>query len=149
MRKFVLDTNIVLHYLRASQLSKKIEAQLSLLDPTNILMISSVTLGELEGFMQRNEWGQAKTQRMKALINRFIVIDVSAADADLMKAYATIWNYSKNALPSDKLGKSVGIGQNDVWIAALARTAGAELVTTDGDFDHLHGKWVNVHKFAV
>lgn len=148
MQKFVLDTNIVLHYVRASALYRKVEDRLSLLNKEAILMISSVTLGELEGLMQRNAWGKTKVKRMKSLIDRLIVIDVSAADGELMQAYATIWNYSKNALPSDKLGKSIGIGQNDVWIAALTRTAGAELVTTDSDFDHLNQKWITVHKIS-
>lgn len=61
--------------------------------------------------------------------------------------YATLWNYSKNSLPGDKLGQSVGIKQNDTWIAALTRTVNAELVTTDGDFNHLHQKWLTVHKY--
>ena len=51
------------------------------------------------------------------------------------------------ASPGHKLGKPIGIGQNDVWIAALAKTANAELVTIDGDFEHLNNTWINVHKF--
>lgn len=101
----------------------------------------------MEGFVQRQEWGQAKINRLKKLVEKIAVIDIAAADDQLMNAYATLWNYSKNALPGDKLGKSIGIGQNDVWIAALAHTAKAALVTTDGDFDHLNGKWITVHKF--
>ena len=80
-------------------------------------------------------------------MDKLIVIDIAAADDQLMHAYATLWNYSKNALPGDKLGKSIGIGQNDVWIVALAHTTRAALVTTDGDFDHLNEKWITVHKF--
>ena len=82
-------------------------------------------------------------------MEKLIVIDISAVDDQLMDAYATLWNYSKNTLPDDKLGQSIGIGQNDVWIAALAHTAKAELVTTDGDFDHLNGKWITVHRFNI
>lgn len=29
------------------------------------------------------------------------------------------------------------MGKNDLWIAASAKAAGATLLTTDGDFDHL------------
>jgi predicted nuclease of predicted toxin-antitoxin system len=32
----------------------------------------------------------------------------------------------------------VGIGQNDLWIAATAWVTKAALITTDSDFDHLH-----------
>lgn len=51
-----------------------------------------------------------------------------------LKTEQTGNNYSKNSLPGDKPGKSTGIGQNDVCIAALTKTANAELVTIDGDF---------------
>lgn len=147
MRKFVLDTNILLHYVRQSELAQEVERELNLLSQNAIPMIASVSIGEMEGFVQRQEWGQAKINRLKKLVEKIAVIDIAAADDQLMNAYATLWNYSKNALPGDKLGKSIGIGQNDVWIAALAHTAKAALVTTDGDFDHLNGKWITVHKF--
>lgn len=147
MRKFVLDTNILLHYVRQSELAQEVERELNLLSKDAIPMIASVSIGEMEGFVQRQEWGQAKINRLKKLVEKIAVIDIAAADDQLMNAYATLWNYSKNALPGDKLGKSIGIGQNDVWIAALAHTAKAALVTTDGDFDHLNGKWITVHKF--
>lgn len=139
MRKFVLDTNILLHYVRQSELAQEVERELNLLSQNAIPMIASVSIDEMEGFVQRQEWGQAKINRLKKLVEKIAVIDIAAADDQLMNAYATLWNYSKNALPGDKLGKSIGIGQNDVWIAAL--------VTTDGDFDHLNGKWITVHKF--
>ncbi|MDD2284898.1 MAG: PIN domain-containing protein [Paludibacter sp.] len=147
MRKFVLDTNILLHYVRQSELAQEVERELNLISQNAIPMIASVSIGEMEGFVQRQEWGQAKINRLKKLVEKIAVIDIAAADDQLMNAYATLWNYSKNALPGDKLGKSIGIGQNDVWIAALAHTAKAALVTTDGDFDHLNGKWITVHKF--
>lgn len=147
MRKFVLDTNILLHYVRQSELAQEVERELNLISQNAIPMIASVSKGEMEGFVQRQEWGQAKINRLKKLVEKIAVIDIAAADDQLMNAYATLWNYSKNALPGDKLGNSIGIGQNDVWIAALAHTAKAALVTTDGDFDHLNGKWITVHKF--
>jgi len=112
-------------------------------------MIASVSIGEMEGFVQRQQWGRAKVNRLKKLVEKIAVIDIAAADNQLMNAYATLWNYSKNALPGDKLGKPIGIGQNDVWIAALAHTAKAALVTTDGDFEHLNGKWITIHTFKT
>lgn len=147
MRKFVLDTSILLHYVRQSKLAQEVERELNLLSKDAIPMIASVSIGEMEGFVQRQQWGQPKINRLKKLVEKTIVIDIAGADDQLMNAYATLWNYSKNALPGDKLGKSIGIGQNDVWIAALAHTAKAALVTTDGDFDHLNEKWITVHKF--
>jgi len=34
------------------------------------------------------------------------------------------------------------MGENDIWIAATAKVTGAVLLTTDKDFDHLHGKYL-------
>jgi len=147
MKKFVLDTGIILHYVRQSDLSQKIESELNLLSQNVVPVVASVSIGEIESFVQRGQWGEKKIKRLKTLISKIVVIDITAEDEQLMKSYATLWNYSKNNLPGDKLGKSIGIGQNDVWIAALAKTANAELVTIDGDFEHLNNKWLTVHKF--
>lgn len=39
------------------------------------------------------------------------------------------------------------MGKNDIWIAATALVAKAELLTIDNDFDHLNGKYIKVAKF--
>jgi tRNA(fMet)-specific endonuclease VapC len=39
------------------------------------------------------------------------------------------------------------MGKNDLWIAATAFVANAELVTMDGDFDHLNDEFLKVHKY--
>lgn len=149
MRKYVLDTSILLHYVRHSDLARQVEDKLSLLAKDAVPIIASVTVGEMQGFVQRQQWGASKVKRLKKLVEKMILVDIAAVDDELMNAYATIWNYSKNTLPGNKLGHSIGIGQNDVWIAALARAAKAELVTTDGDFSHLNDKWITVHTFKT
>jgi predicted nucleic acid-binding protein len=37
---------------------------------------------------------------------------------------------------------AMSMKQNDLWIAATAVATGATLVTTDKDFDHLNGLWL-------
>jgi predicted nucleic acid-binding protein len=37
-------------------------------------------------------------------------------------------------------------GKNDIWIAATAHAGKATLITTDGDFDHLNGRFITVVK---
>jgi predicted nucleic acid-binding protein len=39
------------------------------------------------------------------------------------------------------------MGKNDLWIAATAHAMDAMLLTTDGDFDHLHNVFFEVQKF--
>ena len=147
MKKFILDTGIILHYVRQSDLSQKIESELNLLSQKVVPVVASVSIGEIEGFIQCGQWGEKKIKRLKSLISKIVVIDITAEDEELMKSYATLLNYSKNSLPGNKLGKSIGIGQNDVWITALAKTANAELVTIDGDFEHLNNKWIRYISF--
>ena len=38
------------------------------------------------------------------------------------------------------------MGKNDLWIASLAALLGLQLVTTDGDFDHLNNVFFPVRK---
>jgi len=41
------------------------------------------------------------------------------------------------------------MGKNDLWIAATAYTLNATLVTTDTDFDHLDGEFIEVNFYRV
>lgn len=54
---YLLDTNIVLIYARNNDLTKNIEQQLSLLNGSNNLIISVVTVGEAKAFAKKNNWG--------------------------------------------------------------------------------------------
>lgn len=149
MQRYLLDTNVLLHYIRGKEKFKSIETQVNLLNGQSLPLISSVTIGEIKAFIQRQQWGKSKVERFSNLLDKMFVIDVAAQDEDLMQAYATIWNYSKNTLPEQPLGKSIGIPQNDVWIAATAKAANAIMLTTDGDFDHLDNKYISVLKFSA
>ena len=149
MKKFVLDTGILLHYIRESKLAKDIERELKLMARDSIPIISAVSVGEIEGFCQRQRWSESKIAAMKRILSKVLIINISGHDNLLMETYATLWNYSKNALPENKTGQSIGIGQNDVWIAATAKVADAALVTTNGDFDHLNGNWIRVFKYSL
>jgi hypothetical protein len=78
------------------------------------------------------------------------VIDIKSADNKLMEGYAFVDSYSKGRLPDPSgnllSGSSKKMGKNDLWIAATAFALGVSLMTTDGDFDHLNGKLLNVIK---
>ena len=40
------------------------------------------------------------------------------------------------------------MGKNDLWIAATASILGAQLITTDADFDHLGGTFLKVGRVS-
>ena len=45
---YLLDTNILLIYLRPSPIKEKLEQRFQLFDPANTLLISVVTVGEIK-----------------------------------------------------------------------------------------------------
>jgi len=51
---YILDTNIVLTYLRNNQLARNLEQKLDLLSGQHTLVISVVSIGELKSIAKRN-----------------------------------------------------------------------------------------------
>ena len=57
-------------------------------------------------------------------------------DLSLLKMYGQIDHHSNG-------GSSRPMGKNDAWIAATANVSKMVLITTDKDFDHLDGTFLN------
>jgi predicted nucleic acid-binding protein len=60
--------------------------------------------------------------------------------------------YSKHKDPVRKYPagySSNTVGKNDLWIAATAHITHSTLVSTDGDFDHFDGVFVDVIKLNL
>lgn len=104
-------------------------------------------MGEILSFGLQKNWGQAKLEILKNLFSKLVVLDINSNDEKLLETYAEIDAYSKNKLSSDKFGRSITMGKNDLWIASTAKVANATLLTVDGDFDHLNGKYITVKKY--
>lgn len=147
MRRYLLDTGILIHYARKSMLYQQIEDAENLTHQDCLPIISVVTYGEILSFATQNNWGQAKTQAIQTLLSKLVIIDINSVDQNLLQAYSDIDAYSKNKLPGNSLGTSVTMGKNDIWIAATAKVANATLLTVDGDFNHLNGKFITVKKY--
>lgn len=147
MRRYVLDTGILVHYVRQSPLYQTIEKNEKLTEQDCVPFISVVTMGEILSFGIQQNWRQAQLQSLKNLFSKLVVLDINSNDNKLLDTYAEIDSYSKNKLPQDKLGRSITMGKNDLWIASTARVANATLLTIDGDFDHLNGKYLTVKKY--
>ena len=124
---YLLDTNILVHFVRASRLWTRIRGKYGLLtaDPTPLLSV--VSHGELRSLSMRRRWAGRKLDQLEFGLGFFRMQTIDAPD--VIRAYALI----------DSFSASMGIkmGKNDVWIAATAAVTGATLLTTDRDFDHL------------
>jgi tRNA(fMet)-specific endonuclease VapC len=123
----LLDTNILVHYIRDNALARRIEATYSLRVQTPGPIISVVTEGEIESLALQLNWGAQRCRRLRDLLGRFISVPLDFAG--VIEAYARISTHTRNA--------GVPMGDNDLWIAATAHATGARLLTTDKDFDHL------------
>jgi tRNA(fMet)-specific endonuclease VapC len=150
MINVVIDTCVIIHIVRDSPTGKNCLVQLASIDPNPNIIISVVTKAELESFSRQNNWGENKLAKLNTFFQIATVIDIKSADNKLMEGYAFVDSYSKGRLPDPSgnllSGSSKKMGKNDLWIAATAFALGLSLMTTDGDFDHLNGKLLNVIK---
>ncbi|WP_437733709.1 PIN domain-containing protein [Sorangium sp. So ce1335] len=129
----LLDTVVVLHLVRGNETGRRIDAAMGLSGRgAERPLISIITVGEALGFAQHRGWGEDKTERLRAYLEQFIAIDIN--DESVFDAYAAMHAYL--------IRKGRKLSDNDVWIAACAQAASATLITTDKDFDPLHGEFI-------
>ncbi|WP_437646673.1 type II toxin-antitoxin system VapC family toxin [Sorangium sp. So ce362] len=128
----LLDTVIILHLVRGNEIGRRIDAAMGLGERAERPLISIVTVGEALGFAQYRGWGGDKTGRLCAYLEQFVPIDVN--DEAVLEGYAAMHAYL--------VRKGRKLSDNDIWIASCARAASATLITTDKDFDPLHGEFI-------
>ena len=122
-KTYLLDTNVLLHWVRGSTVAQNIDAQFQLSASAFRPPICEVTLGEMAAFAAGNGWGAAKQQKLTELKTRLVAVDIS--DSRVIDAYA---EYSTLAKTN---GWAIFHDKNDLWIAAATRVSGATLLTTD------------------
>jgi tRNA(fMet)-specific endonuclease VapC len=135
---FVLDTTTVLHLIRGKELGKQIDAAFGLTTALHRQTVSIITHGELRVLAERNNWGPAKQKALAAALDNLVTINIDT-DA-FIDAYVRIEEACRNSAGGERK-----MGQNDMWIAATALVTGMPLITTDKDFNHLHGRVITVH----
>ena len=147
--RYFLDTNILLHYLRGTELSTRIDQQYSPLDSTiNEAIISVVNVGEIRAIAKMNHWGQRRMEKIDLLFEELLITDINTED--LIERYAEIDAFSHDKIIGKSLGRSArNMGKNDLWIAATASILNATLLTTDQDFNHLHSEYLNLEFIRV
>lgn len=145
MAKYLLDTGILLGYVRAVDYAKYVEQTFELMAPTNISYISIVTVGEIYSLAAQLHWGDKKRKVVESLLNEIYSIDIN--HQDILERYAEIDAFSQGRHVERKLPEGMSsrnMGKNDLWIAATASVLNAKLLTTDRDFDHLHKEFLEV-----
>ncbi|MEY4936458.1 MAG: hypothetical protein RIS64_2817 [Bacteroidota bacterium] len=146
--RYVLDTNILLHYLRASAVATKIDLNYNPLSAVNEAIVCVVSVGEIKALAKINHWGRSRLEQFELLLEELIVTDIHAED--ILERYAEIDAFSNGKLLGRPLGMSSrNMGKNDLWIAATASVLDATLLTTDLDFTHLHNEFLQLECIKV
>jgi tRNA(fMet)-specific endonuclease VapC len=145
MQKFVLDTGIILGYVRAAVYAEYVEKKYALFSPPNIPLISIVSKGEIYSLAIQFHWGAGKLKVLDDLLRKLPVVDIS--DDQILRRYSEIDAYSlgkdlTRRLPKGQTARAMG--KNDLWIAATASVLKAKLIAIDHDFDHLDKVFLDV-----
>ena len=125
----LLDTNIFVNLIRDNAIGQRLKRERQFLMTEVVPAYCIVTEGELRSLALQWAWGHDKLEQMRYLLDYFRPISIE--NPETIQAYAVIDAQSKS--------QGLTMGKNDVWIAAAAYVTGFELLTTDRDFDHLHG----------
>lgn len=140
---YILDTNLVLTYLRDNEQSRKLEEDLQLLSGRHNLIFSVVSVGELKSIAKRNRWGSRRVNEMLEVLSDFLIADIN--NDDVIERYAEIDTYSQGKLIGSRVNFTArNMGKNDIWIAATASVLDIPLITTDKDFKHLRDNYIKL-----
>ena len=141
---YLLDTNILLHFVRSSQQSETWNQTYQFFDSQNILHTSMISVGEIESLAHQLSWGDVKRQKLADILRRTKIVNLNETTA---LTYARIDAYSQNKLKNNPLPTGLtarNMGKNDIWLAATAHLGDCQFVTTDHDFDHLQGVYIDL-----
>ncbi|MGB1206217.1 MAG: type II toxin-antitoxin system VapC family toxin [Chitinophagales bacterium] len=148
MNRYVLDTNILIIYIRDKQIKQFVEEKYHPFDPPNLPLVSIVSVGELKAFALMNKWGNKRLSKIETFLEQAIITDINSRD--IINKYAEIDAFSQGRLENKPLGLSArNMGKNDIWIAATASVTDSILLTTDRDFIHLNAIFCQIEKISL
>jgi len=144
MKVFLLDTNILVGYIRASNYAAYVEKKFQLFNPKNISVISVVSIGEIKSLAYQFGWREKKLTAVQELIKKIPVINIDIEQ--IPNSFAEIDAFSQGKHRTHNLIEGMSarnMGKNDLWIAATANVIKATLLSTDKHFEHLNGTFID------
>lgn len=137
----LLDTNIIVNLSRSSSvqpLTKIIDFNYKL------VFISVASIAELKSIALQNKWGARRWDAIDIVLDKVNVIEISE---NMANVYAEIdafsqrrnFSFTDYSFPTPR-----NMGKNDLWIATTAALLDLMLITSDADFDHLNGEFIDV-----
>lgn len=146
MLRFLLDTNMLLGFTRRAPWAQWAYDAYDLGNESTMVFTSVICRGELLALAEKNGWGAGKRETLVEVLNRFPTVDLNRDP--ILNHYAELDTWTHGRPVADGMRPvppkpAVSMKQNDLWIAATAVATGAALITTDKDFDHLDGIWLD------
>ena len=135
-KPLLLDTNVLLVLVRGGVHAESLESRFGVRSAAIRPLVSIVTHGEIRSLALRNGWGSARKATLDRALSDLITVDIS--HPRVIDAYVHLDHFSQ----SHPIGAR-NMGKNGLWIAACAMAAGARLLTTDKDFQHIVGSQVH------
>ena len=74
---YLIDTNILVIYVRDTDLTRRLEEDLRLLTGDNNLVISVVSIGEIKSIAKQNKWGEKRVRRLIEILSQFLIADIN------------------------------------------------------------------------
>jgi tRNA(fMet)-specific endonuclease VapC len=120
-KSYLLDTNIIIISFKDKSLKSKIEGAES-------IFIPSTVIGELYFGAEKSKHKKENYKKIKVLIEESIILN---CDSETARQYGII----KESLRK----KGRPMPENDIWIAAISKQYGLELITRDDHFRFIDG----------
>lgn len=130
--RYLLDTTVLLHWVRDSKQAQTVERQFQLSTSPLRPLICEVSLGEMRAFSRSMNWGATKLERLSRIEREFAAVDIS--DPRVLDAYADLSTLARRS------GWSIFHGKNDLWVGAATFATQTHLLTMDEDFLPLRGR---------
>lgn len=145
MKRFLLDTGMLLGLTRKAPWARRTLDRVHLDDQETATFTSVICHGELLALAEKNGWGERRRTELASTLAKVSTLDINKQA--ILNAYALIdaWTHGKSVTAPHNVSPpepAISMGKNDIWIAATAHASKATLLSTDKDFDHLDGVWL-------
>jgi predicted nucleic acid-binding protein len=111
---YLLDTNIVLGFLKQDIFSQYLQDTIGFPSRENIYAISIVILGELKSLALQRNWGHRKLNELDEFMSELLILDIFSED--IVEKYAETDAYSQGKHPKQSLPKGLtarNMGKSD------------------------------------
>ncbi len=145
MAIYVLDTGILLGFVRGAPYAEYVSARYAPTETPNAACVSAVTVGEILCFPIRRNWGDKKRKELNDLLKTIPAVEINRPA--ILQRYAEIDTYCGGHNPDKPLPEgqtAKPMGKNDLWIAATTSVINAYLITTDQHFLFLKDVFLDV-----